>query len=285
MRTPLAVWLLLSVFTPVLALDYGMTREQVRQELGKPAAEARRGPREILTYPNDIRIELENGKVTVIKGLEVVEGAFVLPGAPAPTPQTGATATAVESPADKSVAAGENEEPAEETPAEIAEAARLEAEAEKRYQEANTKAMAEMEKAIGQLETLHDQQSEPLPPPEFNVAAFLVEVVVKWLLMLAALKLACKFWGYDTFWSSLLIGAAADTAVRVAVDLIGHHWLGMMSLFYADEAIAAIVLVLVLKKVSINQSTAFAVQITVTSKVFSVVVGSFLVTVLLNVLF
>lgn len=285
MRTPLAVCLLLLVFTPVLALDYGMTREQVRQELGKPAAEARRGSREILTFPKDIRIELENGKVTVIKGLEVVDGRFVLPGASVPTPQTDTAEGTVGSPDDKSEAAKEDEEPAEQTPAEIAEAARFEAEAEKRYQETNTKAMAEMEKAIGQLETMHDQQSEPLPAPEFNVAAFLVEVVVKWLLMLAALKLACKFWGYDTFWSSLLIGAAADTAVRVAVDLIGHHWLGMMSLFYADEAIAAIVLVLVLKKVSINQSTAFAVQITVTSKVFSVVVGSFLVTVLLNVLF
>jgi hypothetical protein len=285
MRTPLAVWLILLAFNPVLALDYGMTPEQVRQELGKPSAEARRGAREILTYPNNVRIELENGKVTVIRGLEVVDGAFVTPGTVVPPAASAGAEKAEES---STAQTGDKPDPEDEpvqTPAEVAEAARLEAEAEKRYQEANTKAMAEMEKAIGQMETLHEQKSEPLPEPEFNVAAFLVELVVKWVLMLAALKLACKFWGFDTFWSSLLIAAAADTVVRVTVDLIGHHLLGMMSLFYADEAIAAVALVMVLKKVSINQSTAFAVQITVTSKVFSIVVGSFLVTVLLNVLF
>jgi hypothetical protein len=282
MRIPFAVLLLLLAIGPAQALDYGMTREQVANELGRPATEARRGTREVLNYPKNIRIELEEGKVTVIRGLEVVNGVFVLPDAAAPAAAPpaepdGPTEATAKSEADLAREA--------QAAAKAKEESRLEAEAQKRYDEANAKAMAEMEKAVDQMETLHDQQSEPQPAPAFNVAAFLVELVVKWVLMLAALKLACKFWGYDTFWSSLLIAAASDTAVRVAVDLIGTQLLGMMSLFYADEAIAAIALVLVLKKVSINQSTAFAVQITLTSKVFSVVVGSFLVTVLLNVLF
>ena len=58
----------------------------------------------------------------------------------------------------------------------------------------------------------------------------------------------------------------------------------MESLFYADEAVAAIVMVLVLRKVSINRSLAQAVQITMTSKVFSIVVGSFLFVMFMHLL-
>ncbi|HEX2862556.1 MAG TPA: hypothetical protein VHN79_12995, partial [Lacunisphaera sp.] len=262
MRLRLAFVLLLLGMPALRALDYGMTREQVVNELGKPATAVRRGTREVISYPNNVRIELENGKVAVIRGLEVVDGAFVLPGAAAPV----AAPISEEKPAGKEADEIDSDAiPAKETPAEMEAVARLEEEAEKRYQEANTKALAEMEKAIGQMEALHDRSAEPMPEPDFDAVAFLIEVSVKWVLMLAALKLACKFWGYDTFWRSLLIAAAADTGVRVVVDLIGTHALGMMSLFYADEAIAAIALVLVLKKVSINQSTAFAVQITLTS--------------------
>jgi uncharacterized membrane protein YdcZ (DUF606 family) len=43
-------------------------------------------------------------------------------------------------------------------------------------------------------------------------------------------------------------------------------------------------MVLVLRKVSINQSLAQAVQITMTTKVFSVVVGSFLFVMFMHVL-
>lgn len=78
--------------------------------------------------------------------------------------------------------------------------------------------------------------------------------------------------------------AAVDVAVRSVIGLIGFLLLDMSSLFYADEAVAAIVMVLVLRKVSINQSMAQAVQITMTTKVFSVVVGSFLFVVMLNLL-
>jgi hypothetical protein len=102
--------------------------------------------------------------------------------------------------------------------------------------------------------------------------------------MLAALALTCKYWGANVEWVGLMIAAAADTGVRGVIGAIGKL-LGMFSLFYADEAVAAIVLLFVLRRVSTNKSLQQAVPITMTCKVFSVVVGSFLITVLLNVLY
>jgi hypothetical protein len=111
---------------------------------------------------------------------------------------------------------------------------------------------------------------------------FLVGLAVKWLLTLAALKLTCKYWGCEIFWSGLMTVAAVDVGVRAVIGLVGFLALKMTSLFYADEAIAAIAMVIVLRKVSINQSLAQAVQITMTTKTFTVVVGSFLFVLLLH---
>jgi hypothetical protein len=72
--------------------------------------------------------------------------------------------------------------------------------------------------------------------------------------------------------------------VRTVVTLIGEVLMGMPSLFYAAEAVAAFVMVLMLRRVSYNRALAQAVQIMLTTKTFSIVVGSFLVTVLLNLL-
>ena len=99
-----------------------------------------------------------------------------------------------------------------------------------------------------------------------------------------ALKLTCKYWGAEVFWSGLLTVALADVAVRAVIGLVFLLVLKMPSLFNADEAVAGIAMVLVLRKVSINRSLAQAVQITMTTKTFSVVVGSFLVTMLLQLL-
>ncbi len=77
--------------------------------------------------------------------------------------------------------------------------------------------------------------------------------------------------------------AAVDVAIRMVIGLLFALVLDMPT-FYADEAIAAFAMVMVLRKVSINQSLAQAVQITMTTKVFSIVVGSFLFVVMLNLL-
>lgn len=141
-------------------------------------------------------------------------------------------------------------------------------------------------KAITDLENIHDRAAEPPPPkPRFNLPGFLVALVLKWLLMFAALKPTCKYWSVDVDWSGLMLAAAADTGARAAVSVFGMVVLQMFTVFYADEAAGAVVLVLVLRKVSTNQSLQQAVTITLTAKIFSIVVGSFLLTILLRVLF
>jgi hypothetical protein len=248
-----------------MAVEPGMARVNVLQELGRPISAVARGNTEVLTYKDGVKITLKDGKVTEIAGQPPVTTApaEAAAEASAPTP------------------AAEPPEPPEPlmTKAEQAEQARL----EKKYEEEAAKARAEMEKALNDLENRHH---EPVvhEKPAFDIVGFLIGLVLKWLLTLAALKLTCKYWGCEVFWSGLMTVAAVDVGVRAVVGLVGLLVLQMESLFYADEAIAAIVMVLVLRKVSINQSLAQAVQITMTTKVFSVVVGSFLFVVMINLL-
>ena len=253
------------------AVRYDMSKEELLQELGKPTSLLVKGGREVLIYPNNVRIELEHGKVVSVKGLDLTETGS-LPAAPATE-----AAAPVPPPAE---AEPEATEPAL-TPEEQKKLAEEEAKLEKAMADADAKARAELEKAITDLENM--DPGVALPEPEsFSVTGFLLELVIKWVLMLAALKLTCKYWNADVDWSGLMIAAAADTGVRAVVGIVGYMVLDMFTLFYADEALAAIVLVLVLRKVSTNQSLQQAITITMTSKVFSIVVGSFLTVVILQ---
>jgi len=247
---------------PLLAVvEPGTARVNVLQELGRPAAAVARGNTEVLTYKDGVRITLKDGRVTEITGTRAGAAASATPGGSPPVAEP-----AAEAPTEPVL-----------TKEELAEQARQ----EKKWAEEAAKNRAEMEKSLTDLENLH---SKPLPlgPPKFIWFDFLVGVVVKWVLTLAALKLTCKYWGAEVFWSGLMTVAAVDVLVRSAIGLVGFLLLHMSSLFYADEAVAGIAMVLVLRKVSINQSLAQAVQITMTTKVFSVVVGSFLFVLLLH---
>lgn len=245
---------------------YDMSRDELLQELGKPTSILARGNREVLIYPNNVRIEIEGGKVVGIKGIDF---------AAAEAPPAAVAGEATPPPAPQ-----EDAEPAL-TPEQQQAQDDAAAQAENASAEASAQARAEMEKAITDLENL-GSQAEAMPGPSFSVTDFLVELIVKWLLTLAALKLTSKYWNADIEWSGLMIAAAADTGVRAVVLGIGEGLLGMFSVFYADEAAGALVLMSVLRKVSTNQSLQQAVTITMTSKVFSIVVGSFLSVVILR---
>jgi len=251
------------------AVRYDMPREELLQELGKPTSILSRGDHEVLIYPNNVRIEISQGRVVGIKGIDLAAAGRV-----AATAAVGESAQPAESaePADPRL-----------TPEQRKTQDEADAKAEKDYAEAGAKARAEMEQAITDLE---NGGGEPLAmtAPAFSLVNFLIELVVKWLLMLAALKLTSKYWNADIGWSGLMLAAAADTGARAVILGVGEGLLGMMSVFYADEAAGALVLMMVLRKVSTNQSLQQAVTITMTSKIFSIVVGSFLSVVILRAL-
>lgn len=258
MRFWLSVFVFALLAVQSQAVYYDEPRAEVLQELGKPSSVLRRGGREILIYPNGGRIELENGKVAVVQGIEVREGPV------APLPDAGAAVAADA----KAEAPGQKPDPA--------------AQAEKEAAAERAKMQAEMEKAINDMES-RKYGAEESPRSVWGV--LLAKLLVKALMMLAALKLTTKYWDFNLEWSGLAIAAGADTGVRFLLSVIGEVVLKMPSLFYADEAIAAGVLVFVLRKVSHNKSLGRAVTITMTSKVFSIVVGSMVAVVVMNALF
>jgi hypothetical protein len=249
------------------AVEPGMARVNVLQELGRPVSAVARGNTEILTYKDGVKITLKDGKVTDIKGLTPAEGAVT---EEAPAPETvGETAAPEPAAPPEPVLTKEQE----------AEQARL----EKQLADEQAKGRAEMEKTLTELENLHKQPPVEEEHAAFRVLDFVLGLGLKWLLTLAALKLTCKYWGCEVFWSGLMTVAAVDVAIRLVIGLLFALVLDMPT-FYADEAVAAIVMVMVLRKVSINQSLAQAVQITMTTKVFSIVVGSFLFVVMTQLL-
>jgi hypothetical protein len=233
----------------------------VVHELGQPVSSVARGNTEVMTYPKGVRITLKSGRVSAIAGVKPAEGTVA-----APAPEA---------------------EPAEAAPAEPvltkAEADKL-AKMEQEYAAADAKARAEMEKTIGDLENMHNQPMTHTAPRKFNLLEFGLGLALKWILTLAALKLTCKYWGAEVFWTGLMTVALVDVLIRGAIGAVGLVLLKMPSLFYADEAVAALAMVMILRKVSINQSMAQAVQITMTTKTFSIVVGSLLFTVLLGLI-
>lgn len=260
------------------AVYYGQTRAEVIQELGKPSSDLKRGAREVLIYKNG-RIELENGKVAVVQGIPVTEGPGVAPveaEKPAETEASEAKAEPAENIASK----------AKDSPPPAASAAKAPAKSvEQQMLEADAAARAKLEKEIEALENpsaTHGEEFDAGPP---RWLTFVVELVIKALMMLAALWLTTKYWSVEISWFGLAMAAIADTVTRAAVGAVALWALQMGTTMYADEATAAIVLVVVLRKVSYNQSLSQAVTITLTSKTFSIVVGSFLSVFLMHTLF
>jgi len=242
----------------VSAVEVGTTRANVLQELGEPASAIGRGDSEVFTYRNGTKIKFKNGLVTEIIGLKPAK-----PEAAAPVPEKA------------------EPEPAEPklTKEQAAELERW----EKEGAEADAKARAQMEKMLTDLD--NPAPAMPAPGAAATLVTFLIELGMKWILTILALKLACKYWNSEVPWSGIMLVSIVDVVIRGVIGYIGYHVLEAMTLFYCDEALAAFVMVFLLRKVSINQRLALAVEVVFTTKTFTIVVGSFLVTVALRALF
>ena len=245
----------------VSAVEIGTARVNVIQELGEPASAIARGDSEVFTYRDGTKIKFKGGRVTEITGLKPAEPAVAATPPEAPTP------------------------PAPPAPAEPVLTKEQQAELEKQEKaeaEAGAKARAQMEQAIADMENP--------PPASFaekatqGIVEFLIGLGLKWLMTIAALKLSCKYWNSEVPWTGIMLVSIVDVVIRGVIGYIGYELLHAMSLFYLDEAVSAFVMVLVLRKVSINQRLALAVEVVFTVKTFTIVVGSFVMTFVMRAL-
>jgi flagellar motor protein MotB len=293
--------LLLVVAGKLSAVHYDQSRASVLQELGKPTSSIMRSGREVMLYPNGVRIEFEQGKVVFLQGIEPTEptepaaeeAPAVEPAAVAPKQAPAAKEAEKESPKEspKSAAADDEMEDEEEVKLTPEQAKALE-EAEKEFAAARAKAQAELEKATEDLAKIYDgpaekDEEEELKGPARTVAVIiglLIQAAVQWVLMVIAIKIT-KYWAVDIEWPGILIAASVDTAVKVVVRIIGIVLMDLPMLFYADEALGALAMVFVLRKVSTNQRLEQAVTVTFTSKIFAVVCGYFLGMMILSAIF
>ena len=250
---------------------YDMPKAELLKELGKPTSTLKQPGtgREILNYPKGVRIEIEKGVVVSVKGLDLA------------AVETATKAAAAEK-AEAEAAAKLKQEAQEKIQAVQAEAAakaeKLDAAKARLTMETTVAAREKRETLAGHKEQKQFERAVTV----FALKSFLIGLVIQWLLMVAALKLTTKYWSVDVQWPGLLLAAAADTGTRTVIALIGQYVFHASSLFYIDQASATVVLVLVLRKVSTNQSLNQAVGIAMGVKVFSIVVGSILITMLLN---
>lgn len=262
MRFWLLVFALLVWPLDAAAVYYGQTHDEVLKELGKPASVLKRGEREILLYKQG-RIELDGGKVAIVQGITVTDGPVapsVAPAATVPAELEKPQAEPMPEPKPSSSAAAD-------VPEEIAAA------------NAVPKEMDLLKQVAGSPEKTTAEAAGD------RWLKFAFEVLLKGLMMLAALKLTTKYWGIDISWRGLALAAAADAIVRAIVGGLALWALGFGSTMYADEAVGALALLFVLRKVSYNQSLPQAVTVMLTSKTFLVVVGSFLSVFLTRLIF
>lgn len=248
------------------AVEIGTARVNVIQELGQPAAAIARGDTETFTYRDGVKIKFKHGRVTEIIGLKPADQAVTAEGA-----ATGTT------PAPAEAEPAEPEEP-KLTKEQQAELDKL----EKQEAEADAKSRAHMEKAIADMENAGHES--PMVETAVSIVAFFIGIGLKWLLTIAALKLACKYWNSEVPWTGILLVSIIDVVIRGVIEFVGYRVMHAMSLFYFDEAVSAFVMVLTLRKVSINQRLSLAVEVVFTVKTFTIVVGSFLITFALRAL-
>ena len=245
------------------ALSPDATREQVIEELGKPTSMAKLGQREIMIYPKGVRLEFEGGKIVSAKGIVLSENVAA-PVVPVAVEKSAMKPALIELGKEKG------------------ELMRAMAKPDEPDVMGTTPPGAV--NAIEQMERSHEQAQQPKAPKPFDFIGLVVGVVLKFLLTVAALKLACKYWAAEVFWSTILTVCAADAAVSGGMTLVGELLLGFPTLFNADDLVGGIVMLFLLKKLSVNHAISQAIQLTLTTKTFTVVVGAFLVTMILRLL-
>jgi hypothetical protein len=278
-------WLVAGVAVAGAAVHYDMPKAELLKELGKPTSTLKHpgSGREVLNYPNGVRIELEKGVVVSIKGLDMVAVDEATKAAAAEKAAAEEQARIEKEIEDKAKAeAAAKAAPAVSPGGKTAPVATAPAGKNGTYT---------MEQAVAALEkreahkAAKEEKDYKKAAAVFSLARFFVELLLGWVVMVLGLKLTAKYWSVDIDWSGILLAAAAETGTSAAIGLIGEYVFHTTSLYYLDRLAATIVLILVLRKVSTNQSLNQAVSIAIGSRLFTMLVKVLLFTLVLNAMF
>lgn len=252
----------------------GTKRDAVIAELGKPTSAARRGPREILLYPKNVRIELEADAVIDIKGYTpaTVKPPLVAPAPASPAPPPAAAASTKPIPA------------APLTPSNSAPAKKP----------ALLPAGDESNPAIA-ANTLGDEVSKmdtawgpkPTNPIEKHKSwpQLIVGFVVHFIFTVLALLLAFKYWEMDAFLKNTLAIAAIDTAQHAGLELLGPVTGGLTTMSGVQNSLPALVMIFTIRHFCFNKRIQNAVLTAGFVKVLVMLGHVFLSIALLNAVF
>ena len=236
----------------------GMERTDVEAALGKPSAVLQRGDRQVLVYPKNGRVELAKGRVVEMANVPLSDEVFEVP-------ETAAASKPVTPPA---------ENPADESDDETSIAT-----------ESKSASLGiSTPPHDGHSKDDHDAEDEDSESASLPILPLLIVAACRTAVMIVVLKLAFKWADVHADWSQMIAPAFSDTVVRIAIILIAEKALGIADLFYADEALAYFALIFVLMKTTHACTLSRALGVAAAAKLTSIVVGSLIVVLVLNLL-
>ena len=226
------------------ALSAGADRKAVIEELGKPASAVRLGNREILTYPKKVRIELVDGKVERVEGVQLDDA---VPPPPAPiepvvAPKPAATVTsAPKSPVPAKAPAPPPKKSQEEIEEEAAE-----------------KSFADHLEGKDRPNPSQHEDRDGFSPQRFLTLG--IVLAVHFALTCALLKLAFKVWELDAFLTGFLAIAGLDVAIRLFLELLGGLTGGITQAPSIQSGICAGVMIFTIRRFCFNKDWFAAVR-------------------------
>lgn len=236
----------------------GSPRADVVAELGKPSSSARRGTRELLLFPKNVRIELDAEVVVDIKGYSPTSA----PAEPAPS------------------------QPAPAAPAAQAAPAASEKKAADAEDSFNPAVAAN---ALGDEVAKWDTAWGPRPEATVKHTPELLEIALGLALhfgfTVLALRIAFKYWEMDAFWTGTLAIAALDTAQHGILEALGPVTGGLTTMSGIQNSLPGVVMIFTIRHFCFNKRIQNAVLTASAVKVVVLLLNLFLSVALLNAAF
>jgi|GEM_PF-803203 len=255
----------------------GMTRTQVEEALGAPNAVLNRNGREVLLYPQNGRVELAGDAVVELENV-AVDNAPASASEPAQTPSPLPPSATL--PPRSEPAVGPAQSPAKNlapSPPSSPPSTTAEAREKKFLEDNGFITTAPIALPPGWKETASTARAPASKSRASSLGTLLlVGGLCRIAIMIVVLKFAFHWADVHADWSQMVVPALADTLFRTVIILIANYFFGTTELFYADEAVAYLVLIFVLMKTTHACTLPRALAVAGASKLVSMVLSSLL---------